>query len=156
MNKNIYTIRNKSLFQAFNGYHVDIAGKPSDPMIILDHHKLVHTLIQGPLIHFLDRSKVNGDFQIIKTANISGLYLDEEWLEDYLYEYGYTDAYRIRYADSPLFVVGFDYKIKESKNSYIGKYPVFGKNKFRYYPSKTFAESVIEEFNTYPLVLQLG
>lgn len=156
MNNNIYSNRDKSLFTAFEGFDLDIAGKPSDPMLILDNHKLLHSLIQGPLIHFLDKTKINGDYEIIKTANISGLYIEEDWLEDYLDDYGYTDVYRLRYTNSPLYVVGFDYKIKENKDSYVGKYPVFGKFKFRYYPSKEYAESIIEEFDTYPLEIQLG
>ena len=137
-----------ALTDAFVSVDTDISGTPANPLIIFQEDKMLRTRIVGPLIHFLDR-----DQEIVDTFNISGLELDQEYVENYVKEHGFIEVFRIKLMGARLFVAGFDYKIKEGKGNMLGKYPVFGRYKLRYFFSEEDARLTMEEFSDYSLEL---
>lgn len=145
--------RIRKLYEGFADFDIDISGNPHFPMLVLDKFKLLNTYINNFDLHLLDMPSTNPDRSTIHHLKIDYLEISQEFLNNYIEEYGFTRVYSIRLVGTDLFVAGFNFKIREGDDKMEGRYPVFARHKLRYFFQREYAEDIAAAYPDYQLVV---
>ena len=145
--------RIRRLYEGFKDFDVDISGNPNYPMIVLNKCKMLNTYINNFDLHLLDMPSTNSDRSTVHHLKVDYLEIEKDFLNEYLDEYGYTRVFAIRFAGTDLYVVGFNFKVREKEDKMEGRYPVFGRHKLRYFFQKDYAEDIAKSYPEYNLIV---
>lgn len=139
--------RNKRLERFFNllfeGTDIEfrIIGDKNCPAVIVNEEYCLSCYVHNFDLHFTNMPQ-NGE--IVYSVKLQhNQQMDKEKLYQILEETEHRKVYKIEYGESGLFLAGYNFLDKENCE---GRYPVFSRNHPKIYFDKTYAESIVADY----------
>lgn len=139
--------RLESFFKKLSN-HIRLIGDPENPAIIVDNTICLSAYVRNFDLNFTDQPEKAA---IISTYKLKlGSCITQEEFDGYLNDYSHRRVYKVHLKNTPLFLSGYNFLDRKHSK---GRYPVFAKYNYKLYFNKEYAETIVEDYKDYNLIL---